>query len=141
MGVGAGECGRAQQPSHSPTDRDSDQGRARSPLRLDRFHHDRDTIDVSRFVGGNRVVTWLAATCAFAIIGCTWAMATARYGGPDEPAHIIRAAAVSHGDLLGDAVRRLEPGYRQVSVPAPLATGDPGCFRHDEAATAACATV
>jgi len=68
-------------------------------------------------------------------------MATARYGGPDEPAHIIRAAAVSNGDLLGDAVHRLEPGYRQVSVPAPLATGDPGCFRHDENATAACALV
>src|SRR3954466_10643265 len=68
-------------------------------------------------------------------------MATARYGGPDEPAHIIRAAAVSHGDLVGDAVRRLEPGYRQVSVAAALATGDPGCFRHDEDATAACTTV
>ncbi|HEY4610186.1 MAG TPA: DUF2142 domain-containing protein, partial [Ilumatobacteraceae bacterium] len=96
---------------------------------------------MSRFVEGNRFVAWLSATCAFAIIACTWAMATARYGGPDEPAHIIRAAAVSHGDLVGDAVRRLEPGYRQVSVAAALATGDPGCFRHDEDATAACTTV
>jgi len=96
---------------------------------------------VSRFAGANRVVAWLCAACAFAIIGCTWAMATARYGGPDEPAHIIRSAAVSHGNLRGDSVRRLVPGYRQVSVAAPLASGDPGCFRHDEDATADCAVV
>ena len=96
---------------------------------------------MSRFAGANRVVAWLCATCAFAIIGCTWAMATARYGGPDEPAHIIRSAAVSHGDLRGDSVRRLVPGYRQVSVAAPLASGDPGCFRHDGDSTADCAVV
>ena len=45
---------------------------------------------------------WLSAMCAFAIIGCTWAFAAGRYGGPDEPAHIIRAAAVAQGDLLGN---------------------------------------
>lgn len=82
---------------------------------------------------------WLSATAAFVIIGCTWAIATARYGGPDEPAHIIRAAAVADGDLVGKPVPRLEPGYRQVTVPAPLASGDPACYRHDETITAACA--
>ena len=88
---------------------------------------------------GTAALTWLSATAAFAIIGCTWALSIARYGGPDEPAHVIRAAATAHGDLRGQPVARLEPGYRQVTVAAALATGDPACFRHNETTTAACA--
>ena len=91
------------------------------------------------FGGGNRSVVWLSATAAFAIIGCTWALSIARYGGPDEPAHIIRAAGAAHGDLVGKPVAGFEPGYRQVTVSASLASGDPACFRHDETITAACA--
>ena len=82
---------------------------------------------------------WLSAPAAFVIIGCTWAFAIARYGGPDEPAHIIRAAAVAHGDVVGQPVAGLEPGYRQVTVPAALASGDPACYRHSETTTADCA--
>ncbi len=87
----------------------------------------------------SRSLVWMSALTAFAIIGCTWAFAIARYGGPDEPAHIIRAAAVADGDLLGQPVSGLEPGYRKVSVPAALASGDPACYRHDGSVTAACA--
>ncbi len=87
----------------------------------------------------SRSLIWLAATTAFAIIGCTWAFSIARYGGPDEPAHVIRAAAAAHGDLLGQPVEGLEPGYRQVSVPIALASGDPACFRHAEFTDASCA--
>ena len=82
---------------------------------------------------------WLSATAAFAIIGCSWALSIARYGGPDEPAHIIRAAGAAHGDLVGKPVDGFEPGYRQVRVSASLASGDPACFRHDDTITAACA--
>jgi Predicted membrane protein (DUF2142) len=94
---------------------------------------------VRRSDGASRSLVWLSATTAFAIIGCTWAFAIARYGGPDEPAHVIRAAATAHGDLLGKPVAGLEPGYRQVTVPAALASGDPKCYRHDETITADCA--
>jgi predicted membrane protein DUF2142 len=94
---------------------------------------------VNRLEGGSRSVVWLSATTAFAIIGCTWALSIARYGGPDEPAHIIRAAGAAHGDLVGKPVAGFEPGYRQVTVSALLASGDPACFRHDETITAACA--
>ncbi|HSB85328.1 MAG TPA: DUF2142 domain-containing protein, partial [Ilumatobacteraceae bacterium] len=82
-----------------------------------------------------------AVTSAVMILGCTWAIAVARYGGPDEPAHVIRAAAAAHGDLLGKPVEGFEPGYRQVTVAAPLATGDPACFRHSASSTAECAVV
>ena len=45
---------------------------------------------------------------------------------------MIRAAAVAQGDLLGKPVDGFEEGYRQVTVPGTLASGDPACFRHDE---------
>lgn len=69
----------------------------------------------------------------------TWSMATARYGGPDEPAHVLRAASVARGELLGDVVPGMVPGFRGVTVPGPLASGDPACFRHDAFVPAACA--
>jgi hypothetical protein len=94
---------------------------------------------VSPSTSDGRSTIWLSAATAFAIIGCTWAFSIARYGGPDEPAHIIRATAVAHGDLLGTPVPGLEPGYRQMTVPKALASGDPACYRHDETITAACA--
>ena len=104
-----------------------------------RLHHDHDPSEVSRSTSDNRSLVWLSATAAFAIIGCTWAFAIARYGGPDEPAHVIRAAAVAQGDLLGKPVDGFEEGYRQVTVPGALASGDPACFRHDETIDASCA--
>ena len=90
-------------------------------------------------MSGSHRFAWLSATAAFVMIGCTWAFAIARYGGPDEPAHIIRSAAVAHGDVVGQPVNGLEPGYRQVTVPAALASGDPSCYRHSETTTADCA--
>lgn len=71
----------------------------------------------------------------------TWALATARYGGPDEPGHVLRSASVASGQLLGDPVPGLVAGFRGVTVPAALATGDPRCFRHDRRLPATCATV
>lgn len=94
---------------------------------------------MSQSTSDGRSLIWLSAMTAFTIIGCTWAFSIARYGGPDEPAHIVRAAGVAYGDLQGKPVAGLEPGYRQVTVPKALASGDPACYRHDETTTAACA--
>jgi hypothetical protein len=69
----------------------------------------------------------------------TWSLGVGRYGGPDEPAHVIRSFAAAHGDLTGDPADPLPPGYRIVEVPARLASGDPACYRHDAATTSACA--
>jgi hypothetical protein len=75
---------------------------------------------------------------AAAVLTC-WAAAIGRYGGPDEPAHVLRAYAVAHGDLRGEPAAGLPPGYRTVTVPASLGTGDPACYRHDPTITSACA--
>ena len=71
----------------------------------------------------------------------TWALGIARYGGPDEPAHVLRAYAVAHGEWVGEQPdgTELAPGYRIVTAPASLASGDPACFRHDSTITPDCA--
>lgn len=79
----------------------------------------------------------LAGLSLFGVL-VIWSMATARYGGPDEPAHVLRAASIASGDLLGSPAPGLDPGYRSVEVPAALTTGDPSCFRHDDHTPAAC---
>jgi len=71
----------------------------------------------------------------------TWSMAIARYGGPDEPAHVVRAFAVADGQGRGEPSATLPVGYRIVEVPASLASGDPACFRHDPTITPDCAVV
>ncbi len=74
-----------------------------------------------------------------ALVLTCWAAAIGRYGGPDEPAHVLRAYAVAHGDLRGEPAAGLPPGYRIVTVPASLGTGDPACYRHDPTTTSGCA--
>jgi Predicted membrane protein (DUF2142) len=83
------------------------------------------------------LITALVATVAG--VFATWALAIARYGGPDEPGHVLRADAVADGHLLGDTVPGLVTGFRAVTAPAGIATGDPKCFRHDKHVAARCA--
>ncbi|HRE02349.1 MAG TPA: DUF2142 domain-containing protein, partial [Ilumatobacteraceae bacterium] len=73
------------------------------------------------------------------LVIASWSLATARYGGPDEPAHVLRAASVARGDVVGDPIDWLPPGYRMVTVAAGLTTGDPTCYRHNAALPATCA--
>ncbi len=80
----------------------------------------------------------LVGAALWSVLAC-WAAVTGRYGGPDEPAHVLRAYAVAHGDVRGDPVPLLPPGYRAVTVPASLGTGDPACYRHDPTVTSECA--
>ena len=86
----------------------------------------------------NRLWLALSAITLMALI-CTWSIAIGRYGGPDEPAHVLRAAAVANGQLYGDTAPTLPPGFRTVIVPATLASGDPICYRRDATKSASCA--
>ena len=89
---------------------------------------------------GHAASAWALAGVLFLGLLATWALAIARYGGPDEPGHVLRAAAAAHGDVRGLPVHGLVAGFRSVEVPAALATGDPKCFRHDQRRPATCAT-
>jgi Predicted membrane protein (DUF2142) len=45
---------------------------------------------------------WWASFALFAVMGLAWVLATPIFAAPDEPAHVIRAVSVGHGQLLGD---------------------------------------
>lgn len=85
-----------------------------------------------------RLHTFVGAALVMSVL-LIWSVATARYGGPDEPAHVLRSAAVASGDILGSPVAGLDPGYRRTVVAAALTTGDPTCYRHDDDIPATCA--
>lgn len=58
-------------------------------------------------------------------MGAAWALASPIYSGPDEPAHVIHAAAMARGDLIGTSHK----GSPYVDVTAPRVY-EPGviCF-------------
>jgi hypothetical protein len=70
-------------------------------------------------IGGS---TWLSGLFVFAglfVLSATWAVSTPLSASPDEPAHIIKAAAVVRGELIGTATER--SGFTRVTVPEGIA--------------------
>lgn len=97
-------------------------------------------IGTPRPPGGRRgALGFAAAVAALAVLLIGWAAGTGRYGGPDEPAHVLRAYAVAHGEVIGERADVLTSGYRVVWVPERLASGDPACYRHSPTVSSACA--
>ena len=86
-----------------------------------------------------RLIDWAVTSLLLFGICVTWALAIGRYGGPDETGHVIRAAAVADGQIIGATVPGLVTGFRAETVAAPLATGDPSCYRHDKRVPSTCA--
>ena len=41
---------------------------------------------------------WWVSFALFGVLGALWAMSVPTMGGPDEPAHVVKAAAVVRGD-------------------------------------------
>ena len=86
-----------------------------------------------------RLIAWAVTSLLVFGICVTWALAIGRYGGPDETGHVLRAAGVADGQLIGATVPGLVTGFRAETVAAPLATGDPSCYRHDKRIPSWCA--
>ncbi len=63
---------------------------------------------------------WWLPFGLFAALGILWAIATPVFAAPDEASHVIRAASVARGDLLGDKVAGLGSYDRVVTVPGHL---------------------
>jgi hypothetical protein len=85
------------------------------------------------------LVVFLAALVGIGVISGLWAVTTPIGASPDEPAHMIKAASVVRGQLLGDVTD--DPQVRTVQVPAGVAYTIPasGCGRHKADTTADCA--
>lgn len=87
----------------------------------------------------------ILARHVFAILGLlsllsiTWAIATPLMGVPDEPSHTIRAAAVAHGQAIGEVQDGDTFTYPRVEVPQYIVEATHlGCFAGDAGAPASC---
>jgi hypothetical protein len=68
---------------------------------------------------------WIVSFALFLAVGAAWAFASPIYSGPDEPSHVIHAAAIPRGDLIGTEHK----GKPNVDVTAPRIYGrGPECF-------------
>jgi len=85
-----------------------------------------------------RRVFWLAF-CVLASAMLLWAIGNAPMASPDEPAHVVKAAAVARGEL-GGVPDPGGPGSGSVRVPQLYAysLAIPGCYAFQPDATAAC---
>jgi Predicted membrane protein (DUF2142) len=82
------------------------------------------------------------------MLGGLWALANPPFAAPDEPSHVLRAAALAHGQLTGEeaSLRRLEEldltdRHDYLIVRAPEIYGnasDSLCFVHHPFVTASC---
>lgn len=89
--------------------------------------------DFTRSTLGRFLVLWIATSA----LGIAWAAATPMVASPDEPAHIIKAAAVVRGELVGEPADR--SGFTEVDVPAGIAAAwSWTCTAYDASTTAAC---
>jgi hypothetical protein len=78
---------------------------------------------------------WIVSFALFLAVGVAWALASPIYSGPDEPSHVLRAAGIMRGDLLGKPVK----GTAFVEVTAPRKLNDPGlCYIFHQERTADC---
>jgi hypothetical protein len=72
-----------------------------------------------RFLDRSRSSQWLATFVLVAAVTGLWSLATPLFASADEPAHVVRAAAIARGELTGTTPRsKLLKGYTYVRLPA-----------------------
>jgi len=78
---------------------------------------------------------WIVSFALFLAVGATWALASPIYSGADEPSHVIHAAAMPRGDLIGTE----KQGDPKVEVTAPrIYSPGPECFAFQPQVPANC---
>ena len=93
---------------------------------------------LTRLSSSSRAV-FFVAWIALAAAGGAWAAATPLSGSPDEPAHLIKAASVVRGELIGEP--GADPSRTIVHVPVGIAEAwNWACYAHDAALSASCVT-
>lgn len=81
---------------------------------------------------------WLVTFVLLVALAAAWSLVTPPGGGPDEPAHAIKAAAVAGGELTGDPYPPVGGGALVVEAPASLDALDPTCFAFQAGISASC---
>jgi len=74
-------------------------------------------------------------------LSITWTFASPEGSGPDEPPHVVRAASIARGQLVGDADPVERGGSRIVEVPQLVdnLNAVPNCYKFLPLRSAACA--
>lgn len=63
---------------------------------------------------------WLVASGLLMVVLISWSWASPMPSGPDEPAQIIKAAAVAHAELIGSPTVPPHTGVKVVTVPRTI---------------------
>ncbi len=85
----------------------------------------------------SRITAALICTL-FGVMALAWIIATPPSGGPDEPNHVTRSAALVRGQLDGEPSELTrQPAFE---LPAWVGAPDPGCFAQQPFTPATCAT-
>src|SRR5262249_27388746 len=77
---------------------------------------------------------WWTSFLLGALLAGMWGVANPPFAGPDEPAHVIRAHALDHGQLTGDepnsgvTKRRGDQDVLVVRAPSVYGTVNVACF-------------
>src|SRR4051812_24519067 len=92
-----------------------------------------------RWHGSERQVWWCAFGLNAALI-LLWMLSMPLFSSPDEPAHVVKAAAVARGQLLGqDQQTTIGDTLTHVKAPASMVSPTP-CFAHRPLVPASCAS-
>lgn len=85
---------------------------------------------------------WLFPAAMFTILAgllITWAVATPLFASPDEAAHLYKAYATAHGEMLGEPIEDVSTNIRLFDVPEEM--GQPPnimCFLYHAEVSAGC---
>ena len=87
-----------------------------------------------------RRVQWWVSFALFTLLVAAWAISNPLMAGPDEPEHMMRAASVARGELIGPTQAGTPDNVRFVEVPARLARSRfaAACYAFRPDVTAAC---
>ncbi|TFD29214.1 DUF2142 domain-containing protein [Cryobacterium lyxosi] len=88
-------------------------------------------------LAAGRWVTLFVSGLFIFLVSAAWAISTPLGASPDEPAHIIKAASVARGQLIGEITEA--PAVTRVQVPSGLAAANEWpCFAFDSTKEASC---
>ncbi len=92
----------------------------------------------SKFYGSR--TSWVLLFILFALAETAWSLCVPLFSGPDEPTQVVKAAAVSHLQFLGDPAWRGNTPFIKVRVANSFATstGIPDCLISDSRANGSC---
>ena len=77
---------------------------------------------------------------AMLVVVVTWAVGIPRFSSPDEYAHVYKAYATAHGQLLGKAAPGFQNNLREFDGPASLGVPNLGCYVGQPDVPAGCDT-